>query len=202
MDYDTVNGTASAGSDYTAVANTLTFQPGQTSKTISIDILGDVVDEGSSEAFTIQLSGPSNAAFADDEATGTITDDDEARLTHNIGPSVPEGNSGTTPAVFTVTLSTPADFTVTVDYAVSSGFGTDGAQEGSDFQPAAGTLTFLPGETIKTYTVQIIGDTITESNEHYSSLISNANTPITVNGSQAVILNDDGFFIYLPMIVR
>ncbi len=202
VDYDTVDGTASASSDYGTAGDTLTFQPGETSKTISIDIQGDIVDEGISEAFTIQLSSPSNAALADGEATGTITDDDEARLSHNIGPQVLEGNSGTTPAVFTVTLSTPADFTVMVDYEVSSGYGTDGAKVGDDFQAAADTLTFLPGETIKTYTVQIIGDTISENNEHYSSLISNANVPITVNGSQATILNDDGFFIYLPMIIR
>lgn len=200
--YATVNGTATAGSDYTAAGNTLVFQPGETSKPISVNILGDNVDEGVSENFTVQLSNPVNAALADGEGAGTITDDDEARLTHGIGPQVLEGDSGTTPADFTVTLSTPADFIVTVDYAGSSGYGDDGAKAGEDFVPISGTLTFQPGETTQTYTVQIIGDTLSESDETYSSLISNANVPITVNGSLAKILNDDDFKVYLPMIVR
>jgi len=148
------------------------------------------------------LSNPSNAAIADEEAKGTITDDDEARLSQGIGPQVLEGDSGNTPAIFTVTLSTPADFTVSVDFEVSSGYGADGAKAGEDFVPISGTLTFQPGDTEKTYTVQIIGDTIAESDETYSSLIRNANVPINVNGSLAKILNDDDFSIFLPLILR
>jgi hypothetical protein len=204
VDYETMPDSALAGSDYTAVNDTLTFQPNETSKTISVDILGDIVDEGVSEAFTVQLSSPSNAALANDLAAGTITDDDQARLRHEYGPHIPEGDSGYTPAVFTVTLSTPADFIVTVDYEVSSGFGDEGAKVGDDFLAAADTLTFQPGETVQTYTVQIVGDTISEADENYSSLISNANVPISVNGSLAQILNDDdnNFSVFLPMIVR
>lgn len=207
VDYETTPDTALAGSDYTAVNDTLTFQPNETSKTISVDILGDNVDEGVSEAFTVQLSSPSNAAFADDEAIGTITDDDQARLRHEYGPHILEGNSGYTPAVFTVTLSTPADFVVTVDYEVSSGYGENGAKVGDDFLAATGTLTFQPGETVQNYTVQIIADTTDEADESYSSLISNANVPISVNGSLAQILNDDAYVddayaVFLPMIVR
>lgn len=200
--YATTNGTATAGNDYTAASNTLVFQPGETNKSISVNILGDNVDEGVSEDFTIQLSNPINAALADGEATGTITDDDEARLSHEFGPQVLEGDSGLTPAIFTVKLSTPADFVVTVTYAVSSGYGDDGAKSGEDFEPAAGTLTFQPGETTQTYTVQIIGDTLSENDETYSSLISNANVPLTVNSSTGKILNDDDQMLFLPLIIR
>jgi hypothetical protein len=115
-----------------------------------------------------------------------------------------EGNSGLTPATFTVTLSTPAAFTVTVDYVVSSGFGDDSAKIGEDLEvtDTVGTLTFEPGATLKNYTVYIIGDTIPEADEAYSSLIHNANVPITVNTSSARILNDDDFFIFIPAIPR
>ena len=200
--YNTVNGSAIAGSDYTAKNGMLTYQPGETSKFISVDILGDIVDEGLSENFTVQLSNPVNATLADGQATGTIIDDDEARLSQNFGPQVLEGDSGLTPAVFTVTLSTPAAFIVTVDYEVFSGIGENGAQAGLDFVPISGTLTFQPGVVEQTYIVQIIGETMGEGDEVYSSLISNANVPISVNGSQAKILNDDDYLIYVPPILR
>ncbi len=204
VNYDTVSGSAAAGEDYTAVSDTLTFTPGQTSGQIIVPVIGDDVDEGDSEAFTVQFSAPVNANIDDGVGNGTITDDDSASLSHELGPQVLEGNSGLTPAVFTVTLSTPADFVITVDYAVSSGFGDDGAQEGSDFISTPGTLTFQPGETVQNYTVQVIGDTIAEADEHYSSLISNANVPISVSSSNAMILNDDAFdyMVYLPLIVK
>ena len=201
VDYALADGTAEAGSDYTAISDTLTFNPGETEQTISVDVLGDVVDEGASETFSVQLSDPVNANIANGTATGTITDDDFAQLRAQAGPSVLEGDVGITPAVFTVTLSTPADYVITVDYAVSSGYGEDGATAGEDFVPISGTLTFQPGETAQTYTVQVIGDTDGESDEYFSSLLSNANVPISPNSSFAYILNDD-FRIYLPLVIK
>ncbi len=200
--YATSNGTAAAGADFTTKNGTLIFLPGETSKSISVSVLGDVVDEGVSENFNVQLSSPVNATLADGQAFGTITDDDEARLSQTFGPRVVEGNSGFTPAVFTVTLSTPASFVIHVDYAASSGVGAAGAVVGIDFAPSTGTLTFQPGETVKTYTVQIIGDTLGEYDEDFSTLISNANVPINANGSSAKIINDDNFLIYLPLQFR
>jgi hypothetical protein len=200
--YATIAGTATAGSDYTAANNTLVFQPGQISKTISISVLGDTVDEGVSENFSVQLNNPIGATLADGQATGTLTDDDTARLTQTINPDVLEGDSGFTPAVFTVTLSTAANFTITVDYDVSSGYGATGAIAGEDFVPISGTLTFQPGVTARTFTVQIIGDELAESDEIYWSLISNANVPIDANGNSGLILNDDSFLIYLPLVQR
>jgi len=202
VDYAALDDTAAAGSDYTAISDTLTFQPGDTSQTISVDILGDVIDEEVSEAFILQLSNPVNAALADGQAVGTITDDDSATLSHNRGPVVLEGDSGFTPAVFAVTLSTPTDFIVTVDYSVSSGYGDTGALAGEDFVLVSGTLTFQPGQTLKNYTVEVIGDPVGEYDEIFWSLISNANVAIFGNGSSATILNDDARMVYLPLIVR
>lgn len=203
VDASTVTGAAANGVDFTAVFDTLTFTPGQTSKEISVPILGDVIDEGVAETFTIMLSNPSNATIIDDSAIGTITDDDTARLRHGTRVEVYEGDSGTTPAVFTVTLSTPAAYVITVDFEVKSGVASsDGAIAGEDFTANSGTLTFQPGETTQNYTVDIIGDTKLEPDELYSTLISNANVPISVNGNLATILNDDGPSIYLPLVVK
>ncbi|NRT55988.1 hypothetical protein HNQ01_001723 [Leptothrix sp. C29] len=72
--FATADGTAKAGSDYTAVSGTLTFAPGETTKTITVPILNDAVYEGP-ESFTVNLSAPTNAVIADGSGLGTIKDD-------------------------------------------------------------------------------------------------------------------------------
>src|SRR5262245_12250474 len=78
INYATANGTATAGSDYTATAGTLTFEPGQTSQTIPVPILGDRIGEPN-ETFVVNLDSPINATIADGQGVGTIVDD-EPRL--------------------------------------------------------------------------------------------------------------------------
>ena len=71
--YATSNGTATGGDDYVATTGTLTFAPGETSKTISVVVLGDTVAEGA-ESFLVTLSSPTGATVGDGIGTGTITD--------------------------------------------------------------------------------------------------------------------------------
>ncbi len=73
--YATADGTATAGSDYTATSGTLTFAAGETQKTVSVPVLNDDHDEGS-ETLTLRLSNAQGANIADGEATGTITNSD------------------------------------------------------------------------------------------------------------------------------
>ena len=70
--YATSDGTAAAGSDYTATSGSLTFAAGETEKTVSVPVLDDGHDEGS-ETLTLTLSNPSGGYVADGTATGTIT---------------------------------------------------------------------------------------------------------------------------------
>ena len=112
VQYATANGTATAGSDYTAVSGTITFAPGETSRTVAVPVMRDLVAE-STETFTLQLSSASGATLARSSAIGTIQDDDSALAPPT--PSVSIGNvsrerrnSGTTTARFTVTLSAAA----------------------------------------------------------------------------------------------
>src|SRR5207245_1146231 len=106
VNYATGNGTATAGSDYAAASGTLTFAPGQTSKTITVLVSGDRLGE-SDETFFVNLSSPTNGVIADGQGAGTIVDD-EPRI--SIGDvSLAEGNSGTTPFTFTATLSAASD---------------------------------------------------------------------------------------------
>jgi hypothetical protein len=77
VSYSTANGTATAGSDYTAATGTLTFAPGETSKTIGVSVLGDTVVEAD-ETFSVQLGSAAGATIARATAVGTIVNDDIA----------------------------------------------------------------------------------------------------------------------------
>jgi hypothetical protein len=189
--YDTANGSATAGSDYQAASGTLTFAPGDTSKTITVAVNGDTTPE-SDETFAVNLSNPTNATIADGQGIGTIQNDDQPPPTPpgvSINDvTVTEGNSGTTDAIFTVTLSTVSNSTVTVKYDTADSTAT----AGSDYQSASGTLTFAPGQTSKTITVTVNGDTAVEPDETFFVNLSNP-TNATITDSQGVgtIKNDD-----------
>ena len=63
--------------DYTATSGRLTFAPGETSKTVTVAVIGDLLHEAD-ETFTVDLSNPAGATIADASGAGTITDDDAA----------------------------------------------------------------------------------------------------------------------------
>jgi len=102
--------------------------------------------------------------------------------------SLAEGNSEFTNFSFNVTLSRTSQQTVTVDYAISSGT----AALSEDYQPAAGTLIFAPGETIKAITVMVNGDTQVEPSETFFLNLSNpVNAAMQKNQGTGTIINDD-----------
>ncbi|GIV80624.1 MAG: hypothetical protein KatS3mg050_5018 [Litorilinea sp.] len=203
VDYATVDGTATAGSDYLATSGTLVFAAGETEKTISVSILGDVVDEAD-ESFSLILSNPTDSILVDGQADGVIQDDDTAQVRMGGSVQVVEGNGGNTQAVLTVTLTTPTAFPVTVDYVTQSACcGPTFATPDEDYLAATGTLTFTPGQVQQQISVAILGDLIHEEDETFSVNLRNPD-PIAVGTSTAfvTILNDDAFRIYLPLVTR
>src|SRR4029450_4466689 len=86
--------------------------------------------------------------------------------------TVSEGNSGTTSAVATVSLSNAYDQTVTVDYTTSD----DSALAGSDYLAVSGSLTFEPGQMSKTITVTVLGDRLGEFDESFYLNLANASS--------------------------
>ena len=103
VQYGTSNGTAIAGSDYTASNGTATIAAGQTCTTINIPILNDAVQE-STENFTVTLSSPVNATIGTSTGTVTINDDDQAQydcnsVTFNAGNQSIAMNGLTAPIV-------------------------------------------------------------------------------------------------------
>ncbi|MBW2066496.1 MAG: hypothetical protein JRJ03_16425, partial [Deltaproteobacteria bacterium] len=122
VDYATSDGTATAGSDYTAASATLTIPKGSMTGTISVPITDDDLIE-LAETFYVNLSSPSaNAAFGDNQGVGTINVQEQAVITID-NVSADEGGSAT----FTVSLSAPAENAVTVQYSTSGGSATEGS---------------------------------------------------------------------------
>ena len=186
VDYATSDGTATSGSDYGTTSGTLTFAPNDTSETITVPINGDTTDEPD-ETFSVNLSNASGAAITDGEGVGTITNDD-APLSLSVGDAtITEGDSGTTNASFTVTLSEASGQEVTVNYATANGTAT----AGPDYQSSSGSLTFAAGETTKTVTVPVNGDTTDELDETFSVNLSSASGATIKDGEGVGTISDD-----------
>ena len=187
VSYATADGTALAGSDYVAQSGLLTFAPGTTSRTMTISVLGDLINEPT-EAFLVNLSSPVNATIGTGQAIVTIVDNDPVPSIAITNTSVNEGDTGTVSAVVTVTLSAVSAQTVTVAYATANGTATAGA----DYVSSSGTLTFAPGVTSLPVTVVVNGDTIDEANETIQVNLTNpTNATIATARGIITIVDDD-----------
>ena len=192
VNFATVDNTATAGSDYQATDGAITFNPGETSKPISVTIDGDTNFEPN-ETFHVNLSAALNASISDSQGVGTITNDDPAppAPTFSINDvSLAEGDSGTSVATFNVTLSQTNGNVFTVDYATTDGTATSAD---SDYQSTNGTLTFGIGETSKPFSININGDTLVEPGETFFVSLTKATGGAIIGDNQGVgtIQNDD-----------
>jgi hypothetical protein len=150
-----------------------------------VPVVGDSSDEPD-ETFTANLSDPANAEIADAQATGTIVNDDTAISIDDV--SVAEGNSGTTNAVFTVSLAHASTLQITVTYATADGTAT----QPGDYTATAGSLSFDPGETQKTISVPVAGDRLDEPNEAFAvNLASPVNGKLADSQGIGTITDDD-----------
>jgi hypothetical protein len=160
VDYATSDGTAQEPGDYLASAGTLSFAAGQKSKTFTIGIAEDALDEAN-ETIDLTLSNPTGGATIDaPAATLTIVDNDLAGSVALSAALFSVGESDGTVTI-TVTRSGGGAGGVTVAYATSDGT----ALAGTDYQAASGTLQFEAGETCKTFVVSITPDVLAEANE-------------------------------------
>jgi Calx-beta domain len=189
VDYSTADSTAAAGDDYAGVTTTqLTFNPGETSKQVTVQVNGDTTFEPD-ETFFVNLSNPSNATLLDAQGTGTIRNDD-AQASFSVGDvSHAEGNSGTTLYTFTVTKTGSAAGASSVNFTTVDATAT---AADNDYQPNSGTLSFAAEETTKQFTVLVNGDTTPETDEAFSVLLSNASNAVIGDDTGAgAITNDD-----------
>src|SRR5205814_1811747 len=166
----------------------------------SIDPGGTVAISFTATATTTGMKTWTTSAFGATNCTGTpfsISGGSGSQPSVNVTPTLAindvsqnEGNSGTTPFVFTVSLSSSSSLTITVTYATADGTATTAD---NDYVAANGTLTFNPGDTTKTITVTVNGDTKFESNETFFVNLTNSTTGATISEHrhQAMFNNDD-----------
>lgn len=182
--------TAQAGDDFLPDQGTIMFTPGELTATLTVLINGDTIIEPD-ETFDVVLSNPQNGVLIDSmgmsqstiTGTGTILNDDTAVSINDVAQR--EFDSGTTTFDFTVSLTEPTVETTVVDFTTAAGPGPNVATAGVDYQTQAGTLTFAPGETSKTVSIVVAGDTTAEVFETFA-------VDLTVTSGSAQLLDGQG----------
>jgi hypothetical protein len=199
VEYATTDGSAQAGADYLAATGTLTFTPGITLQTFLVPIQDDGLFEGD-EALALSLSNPASATVVAGTAELLILDDDTAPEL-SFEPTSYAAVETEASATITVALSGETALTATVEYMTADA----GAEAGSDYLAASGTLIFTPGVTAQTFAVSILDDELIEGDEAISlSLSSPVSATVGTGSADLVILDDDEvtFQIYMPLILR
>ncbi|MBK8167427.1 MAG: hypothetical protein IPK64_15900 [bacterium] len=174
---DTVDQTATAGSDYTAVGAVFTVPAGQGSLAVPVTLADDAWDDDS-ETFVLHLSAPANALLDPEEADAfcAITDDEFPSI--NLGTALARANEGST-LVFTVSLTTTRQAATTFTLAVLPG--TTGGS-GVDYTFTAGGAQVIPPFTPSiSFSVPLLDDQLAgEPDEVLRATIANANVALGV----------------------
>ena len=197
VNYFTAQGTASEGIDYVSLSGAVTFQPGVVTNVVSLDVIGDLLDEPN-ETIELRLDAPVNAQLSDAIAIGTIIDDDVPPSITVLDSAVSEGSSGTATTVFTVRLSSSSGQTVSVDFTTAGATATSG----EDFEINSGTVVFEPGTQARAIEVKVIGDTRAELDETFFVNLANPNNAILADGQGLGTILDDDVAVNQPPSVR
>ncbi|WP_319568782.1 Calx-beta domain-containing protein [Cohaesibacter marisflavi] len=213
LDYNTKDGTAIAGDDYTAQSGAITFYAGQTIKSVSVPITADTMVEAPENfSLVVTPTGAITNSVSDSTGVATILDDDPD--TANLPViSISNGEGAENEyIVFTVTLSEASDAEVTVYYeTLQNGSAIEGYY--NDYDLEYGTLTFAAGETVKTIFMDPYSDNFDESDENFSLRLSDPINATLAGGEETlsatgVILDDDGtgsdlaLFVSDPFIIE
>ncbi|HQX06285.1 MAG TPA: Calx-beta domain-containing protein, partial [Zoogloea sp.] len=195
--YRLLSGTAQAGSDvydYGSSGTSVTFAPGETSKTVYWRIDADSTSEPDESVVMeiYQVSGSAklagNATVL--RATGWVIDDDGSGNKLALfasRPMVVEGDTGTTQANFEISLSRPAPEAFTVQYTTVDG----SARAGEDYTTTTGTLSFVAGQTTASVSVPVSGDTVIEPTDLFSLSFTTPEWIAQSSLGEATILDDD-----------
>ena len=188
VDYATSDGTATAGSDYTATSGPLTFPPGIGERTVAVPVLDDRVEEGD-ETVTLTLTGPVNAVIDGTTAVGTIRNDDMAStgIALSAAPARVSEDAGAISVAVTATLDDSArSVGTTVTVSVSG----SGAAEAVDFVAVPDFEIAIPAEATSgtgTFTLDPDDDDVDEADEMLT-VTGVADLPVT---AAALTLADD-----------
>lgn len=208
VDYAVTAGTATADSDFVAASGKLSFDSGETSKTISVKLKEDTQAEGA-ETVNIVLSNPGGGAQLGSPSSAVLTIlDNEASNGSSSSSSTAGGSSSTNSngtfnfnasgysiaengGSFTVTVSRNGgtNGAVAVNYATSNGTG----QSGNEYTAATGTLSFAAGETSKTFTVSVNDDSANDGSKTFNLALSSPTGGANIGsvGSAVVTILDN-----------
>ena len=155
VQYATVDGTATAGADYTSTSGQLVFSAGETERQVGVPMVDDAeVEDNETFALAVHLA---DAAGSSASATGTVLENDV--LTFSV--TAPDMLEADGPATFTGSLSSASPYRIVVHYETSDGTATAGA----DYVETTGELVFEPGETERAVVVQVLDDDLVEGTE-------------------------------------
>jgi uncharacterized repeat protein (TIGR01451 family) len=197
VEYATGDGSASAGSDYAATADKLSFPPGTTVLTFTVAITDDALYEYN-EALLLTLSNVENALIGGSNPVWlTILNDDGQPSVgwSSTAYSVLEAEGSET---ITAALDAAAGVTVTVEYETADG----SAGAGSDYTAISGTLTFTPSVTVRSLSVSIVVDDEYEDDETVILTLSDAIAASLGGNNPAVLTITDEAKVYLPLVLR
>jgi large repetitive protein len=188
--FATVEITASSGSDYVQRNGIVSFAVGESAKTITIAVKGDTGIE-QDEEFRVRLSNAigANLPGANEDGTGTILNDDGIPRILINDVALVEGNSGTSTAQFTISLTATHTLPVTVNYATADDSAT---VYDNDYTMSSGQVIIPAGRLNTIASVVINGDTTFEPNEFFFvNLFAPVNAAFNDNQGRGTILNDD-----------
>ncbi len=193
VDYSTTDATANGITDFKTTRGTLSFVDGERSKTITIEIINDEIFEAN-ETFNLNLSNPLGGADITDINTSLITilNDDIDPLQAVIQLESKSYESSETKRIVAITLRRLGDTSdkLTVDYITSDGT----ARAGEDYEKASGTVTFEPGQSTQSATINIgiLDDKVYEGTESFNfSLFNITNSARLGNPTTAIITIKD-----------
>jgi hypothetical protein len=190
VSYSTQNNTATAGTDYVPASGNLTFNPGDTSKTVTVVVTADATSEND-EAFSLVLTNPDYATLSRDTASGVIVNDDGGSslpLVTIDDAAIAEGNTAASILAFPVRLSSARATNITLVFGTSSGTAT----AGTDYTSRSGTFTVPAGAISKNLVFLVQGDTTVEPDETMSVTLDSPLTAVLLRSrATGTIQNDD-----------
>lgn len=177
VSYATADGTAVAGDDYAAANGTLSFAPGEATKTVAVALTGGPAADPAS-TFVVTLTGATGNAIVGAAAT-TVTVANDLSLVRFSPANVEATEDGGT---FTVTVTRTGNLGVggAVAYATQNGTATGGV----DYQPTSGALLFAPGQTTATFTVTLDPDLVTEADETVKLVLSDPTGHVRIGAGE------------------
>jgi hypothetical protein len=188
VDFDSIDGTAQGGRDYTPTKGTITFKANTRATTIPLVIVDDILAEGF-ETFTYRLQNPRGTRLGpESQKTFRITDNDFGG--NNIQFTAPsysgaEGQSVT----LTITRTGAIGSSLVVQWSAGPApEGTRSATPGVDFSPAAGSVTFAPRAQSATFTINLLSDNLVEGLEAAVITLSVLDDAATLGAQSSTIL--------------